>query len=82
MDYLDCLGGLHDSRITELHWNMEGGILTVQIDNFFANCLGFPEYPGKVSGPLTFRDISGLACDYAQAGAYLWIYEASIIQAE
>jgi hypothetical protein len=79
LDSLHSLGDLHDSRITSLHWSMTERALTLQIDDFFANFLGLPEYPGQQSGPLTFHDVAALARDTAATDSYLWIYEVSII---
>lgn len=79
MDSLHSLGNLHDNRITSLHWNLTDRVLTLQIDDFFANFLGLPQYPGQQSGPLTFHDVSALTCDTADTDSFLWIYEVSII---
>jgi len=42
--FFDSMGGLHDSRVEDIVFNVQEFILKIKIDDLFSNFMDFPEY--------------------------------------
>ena len=75
---IEALGGLHDSRVIRLVWLPEGKSLEFQIEDFYSNFEGLPEYKGPLSGSLVFRGIEHIEFNLDTEEKHLNIYEVII----
>lgn len=57
-DFLFSLGGLHDSVVISIDWQIESNTLEFTLDDLYANFHGLPEYPGRHGGAIKFQGVS------------------------
>lgn len=57
-DFLNALGGLHDSTVISIDWQVEVKTLAFTFDDLYANFQGLPEYPGRRTGVIFLRGLS------------------------
>jgi hypothetical protein len=74
IDFLHKMGGLHDSDLTKIAIDLDKATATFYIDDLYANFLGFPEYPGPVSGEIIFDGLKSIETNLSLIGQ-LKIYE-------
>jgi hypothetical protein len=53
------LGGLHDAEITRFEWS--GDVITMGLDDLFANFVGSPEYRGPRPSVIRFSGLANLS---------------------
>lgn len=63
IEKLHLLGGLHDAVVHRLTWTPEAKIIEFEIEDFYCNFDGLPEYPGRKSGSLIFEGIEHVHFD-------------------
>jgi hypothetical protein len=57
------LGGLHDARVRSFTIGFPDHVLSLELDDFYANFEGDKGYPGVVPGAVVLSGISGLSVD-------------------
>lgn len=75
---LQSLGGLHDSVVCRVSWTPEAATLEFQIEDFYSNFKGLPEYPGAKSGSLIFEGVERVLFEIETDEKRLKIYDISI----
>ncbi|HEX2889316.1 hypothetical protein [Vineibacter terrae] len=79
-EILESLGRLHDSVVCRVSWVPEKGILEFEIEDFFSNFDGLPEYPGCRSGSLVFQEVENARFDLDMVEKRLNVDELSITE--
>jgi hypothetical protein len=57
-DFLFKLGGLHDSTLVAINWQLESRTLEFVLDDLYANFGGLPEYPGRHKAVIKLEGVS------------------------
>lgn len=57
-EFLLKLGGLHDSRLVALNWQVGSQAVEFVLDDLYANFGGLPEYPGREKGVIRLEGIT------------------------
>ena len=55
--FLEAIGELHDAHVTRLAFDLEERRVTIDIDDFYRNFAGLPEYKGDRFGAIIFRGV-------------------------
>lgn len=55
--FLEALGELHDAHVTRLAFDLEARNVTIDIDDFYRNFAGLPEYKADRFGVIIFRGV-------------------------
>lgn len=76
--FLERMGGLHDAVILQLMWSPMARKLRFDIKDLCCNFVGFPEYPGMVSGSIELYDTSRVVFDVEANENRLSVYEFSV----
>src|ERR1700744_5314705 len=79
--FLEKMGGLHDSKLESITWNPVAGQIEFIFDDIYFNFEGYPEYPGKERGSITFTGVKHLRFDLSVEGP-LHVYEISRMEGE
>lgn len=70
------LGGLHDSKVVAIRWDIAMASLSLALDDINANFQGLPEYRGRSPATVRFNGVTGLSLNFdAPIDGPLRIYE-------
>jgi len=73
-DFLQKMGGMHDSIITCLTWLPNKKRIEFHFEDIYSNFEGLPEYPGRQSGMIALNGIGDLSIDL-EAESSLRVFE-------
>ena len=73
-DFLQKMGGLHDSIVTYLSWLPSERRLEFNFEDMYSNFEGLPEYTGRQPGVIALHGVSELSISLDTNGP-LQIYE-------
>jgi hypothetical protein len=63
VSFFNELGNLHDARITEFLWSPDARVVTVTIDDLYANFVGLPEYVRLQPARVIMSNVSRVRMD-------------------
>jgi hypothetical protein len=72
-------GGLHDSEIQRVEWDLVEHRIALRLDDLRANFRGDPDYK-RTPGILMFEDVNAFSTDIAPADCHRYIYDIEIDQ--
>ncbi len=78
---LGSLGGLHDAVVHRIVWTPEKNILEFEVDDFYSNFEGLPEYPGPLSGSLVLQGVEHVHFDVETGESRLNVDEFVVAEA-
>lgn len=79
---LERRGLLHDSVIERICWDSGDRCLSLHIGDLDANCVGFPEYRGRIDGRVIFREVQEFEVSTICMREKVRIFEANAQGAE
>jgi len=75
---LERLGQLHDASVTMFVWNQQTRMLRFEIEDFYCNFRGLPEYPGRYPGAIELHNVEDVIIDIENRENRLDVYEFSV----
>jgi hypothetical protein len=81
-EFLESMGGLHDSVVTQLIWRPEEKLLRLEIQDLCSNFEGLPEYPGVVPGAIELRNVGQVQFDIDTSEGRLNVHDFSVESVE
>jgi len=76
-DFLESLGGLHDSCVEKIVWQPSEGIFEFHFNDLYWNFEGMPEYPGPKPGTIVFREVEQVRFEFDSSVSVLNVDEFS-----